>query len=210
MRLFSNVPLQPRVAENGQPARFELFPIKPDFIEKINGKFLLAADREVNLEIIKKFREKIGIIIFDAHVGALPGVHDSFLRRVSEVVPPNRSIVVGVREFSSAEHAFLKELKIRYFSMQAVHESITTVCDTIMENANNWQMCHVFISFDVVDPAFVAVPKPAVGGMTSRELLYFVQRIRHLRNFVSTGIVDFENAVPLAEKVLSEFAVAPE
>jgi len=206
MKLFSNTEFSSKVAENGQPARFELLPLT-DFLTKITGKFLAAGTREHNLELITKFCDKTGIIIFDAHVSALPGVHDAFLRRIAELLPPSRIILVGVREFSLAEHAFLKELKIRYFSMQAVHENIAGVCDTVMENANPWLQCHVLISLDVVDPAFVSVSKPAVGGMTSRELIYFVQRLRFLRNYTSAGIVDFENDLPLAEKVLSELAV---
>lgn len=210
MRLFSSyAEFQPRVAENGQPARFELFSLT-DFISKINGKFLLASNREENLEIIKKFKDKIGIIVFDAHIGVLPGIHDAFLRRVAELLPPHKIILVGVREFSLAEHTFLRELKIKYFPMQAVHESISAVCDAVMENANSWPHCHVLISLDVVDPAFVSVPRPAVGGMTSRELLYFVQRLRFLRNYSSAGLVDFEKSVPLAEKILTECSIVRE
>jgi len=206
MKLFSNSDFQARVAENGQPARFESFPLN-DFLGKLNGKFLLVGTHEHNIELIKKFRDKSGIIIFDAHASALPGVHDSFLRRITEILPSSRIILVGVREFSIAEHTFLKESKIRYFSMQSVHENIVGVCDTVMENANPWIACHVFISLDVLDPAFVSVPRPSVGGMTSRELIYFVQRLRFLRNYTSAGIVDFENSIQLAEKLLCELAV---
>ena len=206
MRLFSNYEFQSKTAENGQPARFELFQLN-DFLTKLPVKFILAATRNENLELIKRFKEKVGIIIFDAHIGMLPGVHDAFLRRVTELIPSNRIILVGLREFSLAEHTFLKELKIRYFSMQAVNENIVGVCDTVMENANEWQHCHVFISFDVVDPAFVTVPRPSVGGMSSRELIYFVQRLRFLRNYTSATVVDFEQCISLAEKVLTECAV---
>lgn len=210
MRLFSSYPqFQPRVAENGQPARFELFSLN-EFISKITGKFILAGTREENLEIIKKFKDKIGIIIFDAHIGVLPGIHDAFLRRVAELLPSHKIILVGLREFSLAEHTFLKELKIKYFPMQAVHESISAVCDAVMENANGWPMCHVLVSLDVVDPAFVQVDRPAAGGMTSRELIYFVQRLRFLRNYHSAAIVDFEKNVPLAEKILTECSIVRE
>jgi len=63
MRLFSNTEFSSKVAENGQPARFELLPLT-DFLTKITGKFLAAGTREHNLELITKFCDKTGIIIF--------------------------------------------------------------------------------------------------------------------------------------------------
>jgi len=175
------------------------------------GSFLMLGVRAATLTVLKQLNEKdAGIIVFDAHVGALPikPSHDSFLYHAIDILPKNRIILVGMRSLSVEEAQFLKIHNIRYFSMHSLMmESIQHVCDTIMETANSWGATYVSISLDVLDPAFATVDKPAVGGLTTRELLYFAQRLRLLRNFLAADIVEYAQAWPIAEKLLSELAV---
>ena len=87
-------------------------------------------------------------------------------------------------------------------------ESLANVCDGVMESANHWPACYVSISLDVLDPAFAKVDKPSPGGLSTRDLIYFIQRLRLLRNFLAADIVDFQQSPDIANKLLSELAVS--
>jgi arginase len=205
--------VEPLVAENGQLAKFEIFKsANHDELAMMAraGPFLLAGDRAASLAVLKEISQKgVGIIIFDAHVGALPlpAAHDSFLKQLVDIIPSERIILVGVRDLTLEELSFLKQHNIRNFSMQSMTmESMQAVCDGVMEVAKEWPSCYVSISLDVLDPAFAKVEKPSPGGLTVRELLYFFQRLRMLRNFLAADIVDGEDS-SLLSKLLSELAV---
>src|SRR3990172_346089 len=206
--------VEPLVAENGQLAKFDISRV--DSLEHLAlmvraGNFLLLGDRTASFTVLKEISQKgTGVIIFDAHVGALPMElsHDSFVRHLSEFIPSERIILVGVRDLTLEELSFLKQHNIRYFSMQSMTmESMQAACDGMMELASQWPSAYVSISLDVLDPAFANTNNPSPGGLTTRELLYFVQRLRMLRNFLAADVVDFEKAPELAEKLLSELAV---
>src|SRR3989344_2749704 len=119
----------PRIAENGVQARFEQYKIKSTDQIKTDEKFLLVSDYLFNGEVIRKF--KSGVIIFDAHASLLPGIHDAFVRRLTEIIPSSQIILVGVREFSLADHAILRQLNVKFFPMSGIHESISSACDAL-------------------------------------------------------------------------------
>jgi arginase family enzyme len=205
--------VEPLVAENGQLASFEILKIDTCQSEQLamaSGNFLMLGKREDSFAVLKQLSSKVGVIVFDAHVGALPlpVSHDSFLKNLTGIIPPERIILVGLRDLTLEEFVFLKQHKIRYFSMQSMtFESMTASCDGIMEIAKEWPSTYVSISLDVLDPAFAKVDKPSAGGLSTRELLYFIQRLRMLRNFLAADVVDAESGLQLASKLLSELAV---
>ena len=138
----------------------------------------------------------------------MPLSHDSFLTHLIEVIPAERIILVGIRDLTLEEFYFIKQHSIRYFSMQSMTmESMSAVCDGMMEIASQWPSSYVSISLDVLDPVFAGVENPSFGGLSTRELLYFIQRLRMLRNFLAADVTDFEKSPELAGKLLSELAV---
>jgi len=211
--------VEPLVAENGRLAQFEVFKVDVSNIVQAHldlatmaksGNFMLLGDYVASFAVLKEISEKTGVIIFDAHVNALPLdlSHDSFLKHLIDVLPPERIILVGVRELTLDEFSFVKDHRIKYFTMQGMTmESMSSVCDGIMEIASKWPATYVSISLDVLDPAFAKVPKPAPGGLTTRELLYFIQRLRMLRNFLAAGVLNCEKELQLTSKLLSELSV---
>ncbi len=207
--------VEPLVAENGQLAKFDISRVETAdenlALMARAGNFLLLGDRAASFTVLKEISQKgAGVIVFDAHVGALPvpSSHDSFLKHLIEVMPPERIILVGVRDLTLEEFSFLKQHNIRSFSMQSMTmESMSAVCDGMMEIASQWSSTYISISLDVLDPAFAIVEKPSSGGLATRELLYFVQRLRMLRNFLAADVVDFEKSPDLAAKLLSELSV---
>ncbi len=206
--------VEPAVAENGQLPAFEVTRVTTHADLPLlaqAGNFLLLGDRASSFAVLKELSSKgVGIVIFDAHVGALPLdlSHDSFLRHLIDIIPAERILLVGTRDLTLEETAFLKQHKLRSFSMQSMTmESMSAACDGIMEIAKEWSVSYVSISLDVLDPAFAKVSKPSPGGLTTRELLYFVQRLRMLRNFLAADVVDTEFSPELSSKLLSELAL---
>ena len=186
-------------AENGQPVKFETVNLPSSNAEREASlsalirerPFLLLGKREDVATIMKRLNA--GIIIFDARIIKLD-------------VPKPRIILAGIHKFEDEQDVnLLKDAHV--YSMQLLHDDSQSACDAMMEIAKEWPLCFILISLNVLDPVFAQVPNPAYGGMTTRQLLYFVQRLRMLKNFCGAAIIDYEKAMPVAEKLLSELAV---
>jgi arginase family enzyme len=113
---------------------------------------------------------------------------------------PDDVILVGGHYLSGSEREFLKARNIRFFSLHSVvQEGIANVCDALMECARGWPSLHVCISLSVLE-----LP----GGLSVRELLYFLQRLRMLKNYSSANVIGDENV--LTAKLLSELVKSPQ
>ena len=70
-------------------------------------------------------------------------------------------------------------------------EGKEAICDTIMAAAKNFDALYLSIDLDAVDAAFApGLTYPEVGGLTSRELLYFLHRLKKLKNLKAADIVE--------------------
>jgi len=139
-----------------------------------------------------------GILVFDAH----PDVYQEFneathLDWLKFLIDENKVkkeniVLVGIRSFHKKEIAYLIENKIKYFDMKKIFElGVKETCDLIMENVRNFERLYLSIDIDVVDPGFapgVGFSEP--GGLSSREMIYFVQRLKLLKNLKKVDIVE--------------------
>jgi agmatinase len=83
--------------------------------------------------------------------------------------------------------------------------------DVIMEFANGKEL-YVSLDIDVVDPVFApATGYPEAGGLTSREIIYIMQRINMMKNLRAVDIVEINEkndasqvTVKLGAKILAE------
>lgn len=74
------------------------------------------------------------------------------------------------------------------FSMhELVQEGVPQVCDALMVAARRFEKVVIVISLTVLDRAFTS--EGSVGGLTIRELLYFLMRLRLVKNIVGWCIV---------------------
>lgn len=113
---------------------------------------------------------------------------------------PDNVILVGGHYLSGSEREFLKARDVRFFSLHSVvQEGIANVCDALMESAREWPSLHVCISLSILE-----LP----GGLSVRELLYFVQRLRMLKNYSSANVIGSPSA--LTAKLLSELVKSPQ
>ena len=161
----------------------------------------LGGDHSITYSLFKAFSEKnknSGLLIFDAHPDTEKGMksisHEDFLRKLVEdkILKKENVILVGLRNWSIEEFRFLNENKIKVFNMKSIFEyGIKEFCDNIMEIAREFESLYLSLDIDVTDPG--ATPGTGYiepGGLSSRELIYFIQRIGLLKNLKVADIAE--------------------
>jgi len=123
-----------------------------------------------------------------------PPTHEDYLSVLIEenhLIKEN-VIVLGVRNTHGNELKFSKKNNLKIFDMKEITvEGINDVADAIMSVARQFDALYVSIDIDVLDPAFApGTGYTEPGGMTSRELIYFIQRLKNLKNIQMWDIVE--------------------
>lgn len=158
------------------------------------------------------------LIIFDAHPDLMEPVdnkiptHEEWLKAlINDGFNPKNILLVGVRNSDPSELKVIKELGIKMVSVNDLMLSLEGKTDYIMEFGYG-KSVYVSIDIDIVDPAFapgVGYPEPA--GISSRELIYIVQRMNLMKNLVAVDLVEINPSKDvrdltskLAAKIVSE------
>ena len=138
-----------------------------------------------------------GLVIFDAHPDTFesfkfPTYEDWLFHLIKDkLVKPENVILIGLRNFHEKEMQFLKENKIKFIAMKQLFNGLEDSCDSVMEMARSFNKFYLSIDIDVLDPAFApGVGYPEPGGFASRELIYFIQRLKLLKNLSKVDIVE--------------------
>ena len=138
--------------------------------------------------------------------------HEEWLSTLIEAgFPAENILLVGVRNSWKQELDFLKEKNITQIKINSIVEDIDNIADTILEFSNKKQL-YVSVDIDVIDPAFApATGYPEPGGLTSRQFIYLIQRIKKIKNLRAVDIVEINPekdkdglTVKLGAKILSE------
>ena len=191
-------------------------------LDESHQLMVLGGDHSVTYPCFKAFSEKFenaGIVIFDAHPDCVnnfkPPTHEDYLRVLIEegLLKKENIILVGLRNWHKEEYKFLRDNKIKFFNMKEIsNENIHEISESIMAVARNFNALYVSIDVDAVDPAFApGTGYREPGGLTSRELLYFLNRLKLLKNLKVIDLVEInpgkdmnELTVKLGAKILSE------
>lgn len=189
------------------------------FLKQDNVIFL-GGDHSISYSLVKGFADNYKepfLIVFDAHADCMtPGkepTHEEWLRKlVEEGFNSKNVVIVAARNIHPEERAFLDRNKIRVYGMKQIFEDIEGICDAIMESARNSDAFYISIDIDSIDPAFApGTGYLEPGGLASRELLYFLQRLLLLKNFKGADIVEINpdrdetgRTIKLGAKILSE------
>ena len=193
-------------------------------LDEAQQLMVLGGDHSITYPCFKAFSEKFenaGIVIFDAHPDCVnnfkPPTHEDYLRVLIEegLLKKENIILVGLRNWHKEEYKFLRDNKIKFFNMKEIsNEDVREVSESIMTVARNFNALYVSIDIDAVDPAFApGTGYREPGGLTSRELLYFLKRLKLLKNLKVIDLVEInpdkdrnELTVKLGAKILSEMA----
>lgn len=164
-----------------------------------NGIYV-GGDHSITYSLFRSFLKRnpgAGIISFDAHPDVYPcydyPTHGDWLYHLIEdgMLDPRNVIIVGVRSAAKEEIDYMKDKGIKYFPMKKIFGDIDNICDNVMELARDFASLYISIDIDSVDPSCA----PGTGyiepaGFTSRELLYFIQRLRLLKNIRAVDITE--------------------
>ncbi len=205
---------------NIEESNYLIFKNSKEAFEKNNKTFFLGGDHSISYCIGKAFHnveENALLIIFDAHADCIDSgkepTHEEWLRGlVKEGFSGDKIILVSARNFYDDELEFIKKNKITLISMDVLQEDLQGVCDLVMERANNASGFYLSVDIDAVDPGFApGTGYLEPGGMSSRDLIYFVKRLSLLENFKGADIVEInpekdinEMTVKLGAKLLAE------
>ncbi|MFH1072837.1 MAG: arginase family protein [Nanoarchaeota archaeon] len=160
---------------------------------------ILGGDHSITYPCFSAFAKTAknpGIVIFDAHPDLMDSrnTHEDYLRNLidEKVVKPSNVLLVGIRAMHPQEISYMKKQNINNFSMKEISfKGVQESCDSIMEVARVWDALYLSIDIDVLDPAFApGTGYHEPGGLTTRELVYFCQRLKLLKNLKLIDIVE--------------------
>lgn len=185
--------------KNLEESDYLIFENSKEAFEKNFKTFFIGGDHSISYPIgraFNKVQENPLLIVFDAHAdccesGKKPA-YDSWLRGLVENgFDAGKIILIATRKMSFEGLEFIKENKITLISMDVLQEDLQGVCDMIMERARKASGFYLSIDIDCVDPAFApGTASLAPGGISSRDLIYFVKRLSLLNNFRGADIVE--------------------
>jgi len=206
--------------ENIEEANYLIFENSKEIFEKNDKAFFLGGDHSISYPICKAFckiEKNPLLIIFDAHADCMEAgkepTHEEWLRKLVEEGFSGRNIIlVSVRNIWGQEKEFLEKNEILLIKMEVLKENLEEICDMIMERSRNSSGFYVSVDIDCLDPGFaIGTGYLEPGGMSSRELIYFLKRLSLLENFRGADIVEInpdkdvnDMTVKLGAKLLAE------
>lgn len=205
--------------EDGGKIVFEIDEAGKD-LDIVEGDVFIGGDHSITYSLFKGFAGKFkspGLIVFDAH----PDVYkqhksvthqDWIMFLVDEkIVKAENVLLIGLRASDPSEIKWLREKKIKYFTAKEVYENVEDVYKAVDELARVDGL-YLSVDIDVLDPAFApGTGYREPGGLSTRELLAFVHKIKTFKNLKRADLVevnpvmDINNAtVKVAAKIIGE------
>ncbi|NCN86571.1 arginase family protein [archaeon] len=192
-----------------------------------NEKLLfLGGDHSLSYPLTRAFFDysehnsrKPCLIVFDAHPDCMEPVdrkiptHEEWLKALIEDGFPTKNILlVGSRNADVSELNYLKEKKIKQFTVEQLMFELETKTDAIMEFGYGKDV-YVSIDIDAVDPAYApGTGYCEVGGISSQQFLYIVKRLSKMKNLKAVDLVEINPkkdvngmTLQLGAKIVSEF-----
>ncbi|MFQ5620711.1 MAG: arginase family protein [Candidatus Nanoarchaeia archaeon] len=114
----------------------------------------------------------------------------------------SKLVYVGTREATPEEANVVRQLDLKRYPMSSImQEGLAEIAFALMEVIRGMEKACVIIDLSVLDPAFVDVGQD-VGGLSTRELLFFIQKIKMIENVKGLGVL---GKGPIVQKILTEF-----
>lgn len=190
--------------EGGFLPYFDIGEIKKDNMEErflsaldeTNKIISISGNHSISKSLINSFSKRYnncGIVIFDAHPDCEDG-NDLLPSLINAGIKKQNIILIGMRSWKKQEFSFLKNNRIRYFEMEKIIEmGKRDIIETVMEAARNFEALYISIDLDVLDPSFApGVDCYEPGGLSSRDLLFFLHRLKKLQNLKAIDITELK------------------
>ncbi len=194
-------------------------------LELLNsGKFciFLGGDHSVTIPLGKALAahykgKKLGVIHFDSH----PDLCDEYegsrwshacpLRRVLEDAVSHGDLAqVGIRSYEEEEtkiHAEHPELMV-IRACEIFREGYEAAADKLVNKFSGYDAVYITLDIDVLDPAFApGTGTPEAGGLSSRELMYIVNRLMEEVPVAAMDIVEVAPSLDTENQITSWAAV---
>ena len=175
------------------------------FGAKEEKKIFLSSDIMKSLEHIRHFileKKNPGLII----ISDRPYLHANELVNkilINKILRPHNIIFVGQHIYAKAEHTFITQNKFHSFPMKEISlEGHMEISEAIMSIANKWSHCFLLVDSTCLDSSIARMNW--AGGLSLRELIFFCQRIKRLRNYHAAELVIPAGAKKIAVKLLIE------
>jgi arginase family enzyme len=194
----------------------EMFETKPQTVFLGGDHSISYSTTKAFLKYCKSAKKIPCLIVFDAHPDCMEPMkeptHEEWLRKiVEEGFPKENILIVGARNSHKDEITFLKQNRIKTISINSLTEDLQDMCEVIMEFSNGKEL-YVSIDIDVIDPAFApSTGYPEAGGLTSRQFIYLIQRIKKIKTLKAVDLVEINEkkdkdklTVKLGAKILAE------
>ncbi|MFH1649020.1 MAG: arginase family protein [Candidatus Woesearchaeota archaeon] len=159
-------------------------------VHDIHGGMFLGGKTTLTAAILQNLPSSTGVIVF----GAEP----------REELLGNKNVIhVGIRTLNEKTASALNGTT--WFSMNEImRESLQEVSDSVMSVAKEWKALYLSVDMNVVDPAFAPdVLNPSPGGLSARELIHFVQRLKRLKNLAFVDVVGVKHDAGLQTSSLA-------
>jgi arginase family enzyme len=112
-------------------------------------------------------------------------------------------VILGLADYSRKDIKQLETNRVRSFTMKQITElGLEEAADLVMESAMQFGKLCLSINLDCLDRAFY--PDGAIGGMTTRELIYTVQKIKLMKNLKTAEISGSDKDI--TAKLVSELS----
>ena len=166
---------------------------------QVNKAIILGGDHSITFPCVKGFSKNnkdFMLIVFDAHPDLMdnfiPPTQEDYLKTLIEnnIVKPENIILIGVRNWEKSEISYIKEKNIKSYSCKEIYETgFKNITKEIVNSIN----LPVYLSIDIdsVDPVeAIGTGYTEHGGLTTRELIYAIQKIKETKQIKMCDIVE--------------------
>ena len=175
------------------------------FGAKEETKIFLSSTIIASLEHIRHFileKRNPGIIL----ISDRPYLHANELMNkilLNKIIRPHNIVFVGQHIYAKAEHTFITQNRFHSFPMREISlEGHMEVSESVMSIAKQWSDCFILIDSACLDSSVSGLNW--AGGLSLRELIFFIQRFKRLHNFREGELIIPPGAKKIAVKLLVE------
>lgn len=153
-----------------------------------NGKMpvFIGGEHTITFGAAKNLRSRFAVVSFDAHLDLRDEYmdrkfcHATFMRRINEIIKPEKIIEIGVRAACKDELKYVAEAgNITYITPQKIENAgVKKISEEIKDLLVDCEKVYLTVDMDVLDPSYApAVQNPEPDGLSIGMLLNILSLI---------------------------------